>query len=1204
MVRKVGLLSPKFQRNQDNGRTTNQEEAIPMRNQEEQTPPQHPHTISPQRSVEHSSSDHAAMEGPNILECSNSSHHFQGYASPILQSKAKQGSAKSRRTTSNEQQRHLSPEQIQPQSSTPSPPPVKTRTSETAEWAPVVVEQSPQDQLSGQISTTSSTGGLQPLSESTYLRVAAECLHAQDYNQMRRALISIQIGPDTDEKVSVAVAFGLGQACFKMKQYSRAEVYFTELDVQVRRLGERGRGDVSIANYYLGEVYFIRVRYDEAATYYQTAIDHHARQVIVAKVFRVIPPTKSGLWSKLAASLRNGSKIMDAITAYREAIATATAKKDRLSAHTSLGNLLQNVGDNTRAVEEYKLTITLSEELNDNVSLGWAYGNIGNAYLGLNQRDQAIHHLKKALELTLDHEPTPSAIGRAYNNLGTAYQALNELDQAQEYYDLALAQAIYGGDQAGQARVYGNIGNLQMLRKKFDGAIAHYSETLSTTKDKATKTTAHHNRGCASYEKAESEKRKFYVANDSSSAATTNTAAPESAERPKKKHFKLTYHGEVLGDIEDDHLLPVLPSLIQRRYKKAQDDLAYVVDQHEITFKHIGGSPKGLTLSVSLFETNSRTFHRLQDCHYNLGQWEKALIYAEQSRARTLGELLLEKKRPQLDVPFNAPLDLKQINQIVASQDLDVVLVSYTGSRLLVWVLSPGEGEREREGEVRRAMFQVTLEEDEFDGKSLDYYLRYLLSEVLVERTVEMYAYSDYQSDEHILPTVNLHQLFAKPLQKIMSLLHPESPARQVRDIIVIPDPYVNLMPLVALLNKTSQEFLGDCYRFRIMPSLLSMGVLNQMPPVIVRLPHDGNKFCVVGNPTIPTFAIKGETWTLGKLPFATEEAEWVSHILNCRPTLHEQATKSVVLMMISGARVVHLATHGSAAAGFLAFASLSPVSTPGEPADERSVLIYPEDIEQMAISPALVVLSSCDSGRGAVKADGILGMARAFILAGAQAVMTTLWRVPDESAAVFMKFFYQYLVDGNTASKSLQKAMLSVRSFSKYSGFIHWSGYQLTGREVEVRVEEGEREGAVRAAMGEGVTVFPRLSVVQSMEKELVDKIGKGITSPPTDVQVQHSCMTTNIVQIGSAFVYISGWTVCTCTLEGESLFYLPVPTLCNYKVGGVTSVPFISNVICQLIYNVHVLLINLDGILCNIRHYCITSSWQLKHYITEIFM
>ena len=89
-------------------------------------------------------------------------------------------------------------------------------------------------------------------------------------------------------------------------------------------------------------------------------------------------------------------------------------------------------------------------------------------------------------------------------------------------------------------------------------------------------------------------------------------------------------------------------------------------------------------------------------------------------------------------------------------------------------------------------------------------------------------------------------------------------------------------------------------------------------------------------------------------------------------------------------------------------------------------------------------------SGRGTVKADGILGMARAFILAGAQAVLTTLWRVPDESASVFMQFFYQYLMEGHRASVSLQKAILSVRCFLKYSQYIHWSGYQLTGRKIQ----------------------------------------------------------------------------------------------------------------------------------------------------------
>ena len=935
------------------------------------------------------------------------------------------------------------------------------------------------------------------------VRGAAECLHAQDFGQMRRLLSDIR-AESVGSSVALAVQFGLGQANFKLKQYSQAETHFSELDNRAGTLGEEWKGDRSIANYYLGEICYVRSKFGEAAVHYRMALNSHSTEVSVAKIYKIIPPSRSGLWSKLAAALRNGSKVVDAIASYQEAIACASSKKDKLAAHTSLGNLLQNAGENTQAVEEYIHSIHLSEDLGDNVSLGWAHGNIGNAYLGLGARDKAIHHLKMALELTLQHEPTPAAIGRAYNNLGTAHQALNELQTAQEYYDLALAQAIYGSDTAGQARVYGNIGNLKMLLKQYDGSISHYTETLNTTKDKATKITAHHNRGCANYEKAENEKRKYYVTIVSSPVNTGGSVA--ATEREAGKQFALTYHGkEVEKAVEAQHKLPALPRHVQKWYKRALEDLAHVVSQHELSFGNIKGSRKGLTLSVSLFETNARTFHRLLDCHYNLGEWERALEYAEQSRARTLGELLLERKRGQLEVDLATPLDIGQMERVVGSQALDVVVVSYTGSRVLVWVLSPGtervgdEGQRE----VRRAMFQVAVEDTGFDGKSLDYYLHYLLSEELVEKNVEMYAYSDYQASDYVSPIVRLHKLFAEPLLRIMSCLHPPQRPGQVRDVIFIPDSYINVLPLVALFNKASQQFLGDSYRFRIMPSLLSMGILDQMPPVEVHVPRDGNKFCVVGNPAIPTFSVKGKTWSLGKLPFATEEAQWVSYILDCKPTLHEQATKSVVMMMVAGARMIHIATHGSAASGFLAFASLEGTGT-SEPIDEKSVLIYPEDIEEMAINPALVVLSSCDSSRGTVKADGVQGMARAFILAGAQSVMTTLWRVPDESAAVFMKFFYQYLVDGHPSTTALQKAILSVRSFTKYSGFVHWSGYQLTGREVRVVAAEGaEGERRVRGAVGgEGPTVFPRLDVIQTLEKNILERAG-GSNSPPTDVQV-----------------------------------------------------------------------------------------------------
>ncbi len=77
-------------------------------------------------------------------------------------------------------------------------------------------------------------------------------------------------------------------------------------------------------------------------------------------------------------------------------------------------------------MKQYEETIQLAEELNDFVYLGWAHGNMGNAYLGLNQKDKALFHLEKSLELTINNEPSPQAIGRAYNNLGeVAYTCMS-----------------------------------------------------------------------------------------------------------------------------------------------------------------------------------------------------------------------------------------------------------------------------------------------------------------------------------------------------------------------------------------------------------------------------------------------------------------------------------------------------------------------------------------------------------------------------------------------------------------------------------------------------------------------------------------------------------------------------------------------------------------------------------------------------------
>ena len=889
---------------------------------------------------------------------------------------------------------------------------------------------------------------------------AADCFHAQDFTMMIEVL-----GAAPDK--TLAVLFGRGLAYYRLLKFPEAIQNFNDMSNRVAALRLLQHGDMYLAQYYLGEIEFSCKNFRNAAKHFEKAAKSYSSET-VAKRYLMVPPSLANVFFKLGSAFRQAQLIMEAVQAYKNALIHAENKKERQAAHTSLGNLYQTIGEQKSALEHYEAAVNLADELGDNVSLAWAYGNMGNAYLGLFENDKALEFLTKSLDLTIAHEPTPQAIGRVYNNIGTAYQSMKMLDQAQEYYDMALNQAIYGMDEAGEARVRGNYGNLLMMQKKYDSAISHYTEALDISIDRSIMFTAYHNRGCAYYEKSEAEKKKIL----------------ETKLDKKNIEFYVTFTGPNTANETKELELGVS---LKESYKKGLEDFTMVVEYHEETFQTMRGSPQGLNLSVSLFETNSRSFHRLQDCLYNVQDWGMALEYAEQSRARTLGELLLLRNYGQHPLELTSPLRTKHIKNIIEFVGNIVVYVSYTGSRLLTWVFTPCAG-----GKAIANMFQVAVDDDQFDKKSLDYYLRYLLEEVLIEKGVEMYGRCSYETS----PALNkLYRLFAEPLLTILDKVNANKDSyATIQDVIIIPDSYTSLMPLFALFDDKSTsnvrpKFLGDRFRFRIMPSLLTLGVLCRLPPAVVQLPEDSHKFCIVGNPSIPTFSYREKTWSLGRLPFATLEAEYVAYILECTPILHEKATKNVVLNMISEAKVVHLATHGSAVAGFLAFSGL--VYNQAGLVNSKNILLHPEEVEKLRISPALVVLSSCDSGRGTVKADGIQGMARAFILAGARAVLTTLWRVPDESAASFMKFFYQYMTDGFKASHALQKAMLSIRCFQKYSKYIHWSGYQLTGQDVEFVVKK--RESKVGRC-----PVFPQLDIVGSLEKIFIKDCYL-----PTNIQV-----------------------------------------------------------------------------------------------------
>ena len=240
------------------------------------------------------------------------------------------------------------------------------------------------------------------------VKSAAECLHAHDYPKMASIL---ERAPTT-----VPVLFGRGLAYYKLAKYFYATNAFE--DMLHESEGDPDLiGNVYLAHYYIGEIDLGHSRYEQAARHFEQSAAAFCTQTL-AKRYRIVPPSQAILYSKRGSALNHSKRVMDAVESYKKAISVALTPEDKLAARTSLGNLYQSLGDKKNALEQYEETVKLAEQLEDFVYLSWAHGNMGNAYLGLLQKDKALHHLEKSLDLSLRYKLPLQAVGRAYNNLG------------------------------------------------------------------------------------------------------------------------------------------------------------------------------------------------------------------------------------------------------------------------------------------------------------------------------------------------------------------------------------------------------------------------------------------------------------------------------------------------------------------------------------------------------------------------------------------------------------------------------------------------------------------------------------------------------------------------------------------------------------------------------------------------------------------
>jgi CHAT domain-containing protein len=231
-------------------------------------------------------------------------------------------------------------------------------------------------------------------------------------------------------------------------------------------------------------------------------------------------------------------------------------------------------------------------------------------------------------------------------------------------------------------------------------------------------------------------------------------------------------------------------------------------------------------------------------------------------------------------------------------------------------------------------------------------------------------------------------------------------------------------------------------------PSVGALDALRKRPPAA-----PGSKILVFadavfkGDPRSP----RPGAGDLARLAFSGEEAASIASAFGSRRVLAKTgfaARKSELTGAPFSASILHLATHAVSSSerpemSGVWFTELTPS---GRPLD---AWLSMGEVYNLSLTVDLAVLSACETGVGRATGDGVLSLARGFLLAGANRVIYSQWKIADEGAAVFMREFYSRLAATSDVALSLQGARTALRDGTAGTAWrdpFYWAAFGVEG--------------------------------------------------------------------------------------------------------------------------------------------------------------
>jgi CHAT domain-containing protein/tetratricopeptide (TPR) repeat protein len=688
---------------------------------------------------------------------------------------------------------------------------------------------------------------------------------------------------------------------------------------------------------------------------------------------------------------------------------------------------------------------------------------IANGLLQAGYPQLALTYVERALTLANQHPETGFPYV-AYSTKVLTLLRLNQVDAAERVANAAMAQATAGDRRIKEAELLLMLAKIAETRGQRDTSIALMERAVSTARaGNVRRLLADAENDLAD---AYRVRRDFQRAERPARAAVEDTKAGGNRFNLPGRLVSLAEIRATRGDIQE----------ADRLYQEATDTVEAIM----VNVPSPTAAARLIGVMSEVFTGHFRlAAGRLQDP-------KKAYSVLERARGRALADVLRTfPTRPHTP----SPLVVDQMNAISRLQVKLLATRSPVVRRHLLAQLWEAEQRTEfadragsrpplvRAHHVGVGAVQQALTPDE---TMLEYVLDEPRSYCLVVRRRGLHIV--------VLPAKSridgLVDAFTKEVRAatddtasatrtelLTALLGSTGAAQLTSRVIVVPDGSLNLLPFDTLLAVNGTERAVVIAPSASVFALLRTAAKRDQPErallAVGGVPYD--RPARAGDVTRAEEAAGFyDVATPSKLPvLATSRAEVMAAAELLGPSsvvlTNEQATESAFkAQKLGDFQMLHFAVHGIADRKFPERTALVLLSDPSAGEDG---LLQPREISRLALHANVVVLSACETAAGpTIGQEGVLNLARAFLVAGARSVVTTLWTISDDTSTALMKQFYQNLADGRDVADALMEAKKAVAARLGSPALPTVAAFQVVGvgdsRLATIRPPSGTHRG------------------------------------------------------------------------------------------------------------------------------------------------